>query len=72
MLEYLCIGLSRAMAAYLREAETVYEERRVRRGLRIEVVRVPVGTKARTYRDVAGVLLSGAEYQARFGAGLPR
>jgi hypothetical protein len=58
--------------AWLSERETVYEERRVRRGLlRFETERVATGSRARTYRDLLEVVLRSAEYQSRFGAGLP-
>ncbi|MBY0230904.1 MAG: hypothetical protein K2W96_16585 [Gemmataceae bacterium] len=60
-------------AAWLRERETVYEERVFRLGpLRRERRKVAVGARSRTSRDLLGVLVGSEEYEARFGAGLPR
>jgi hypothetical protein len=57
-----------AETAYLAGKETVYEDRRVR----LRIVRVAVGERPRTYKDLAAALLAGKEYLARFGTGLPR
>jgi hypothetical protein len=57
---------------WLKQRETLFEERRVRKGLlRFEIERVAVGTRERTYRDLIVVVLQSAEYGKRFGTGLP-
>ncbi|MFQ3592184.1 MAG: hypothetical protein SNJ82_03225 [Gemmataceae bacterium] len=57
---------------WLAQPETLYEERRVRKGLlRFEVERVAVGTRQRTYRDLITVVLQSDEYRQHFGNGLP-
>ncbi|NBO91531.1 MAG: hypothetical protein EBV06_04335 [Planctomycetia bacterium] len=53
---------------YLAGKETVYEERRVR----LRMVPVAVGQRARTIDDLTWALLTSKEYQEPFGTGLPR
>jgi len=57
---------------WLSQRETLFEERRLRKGLlRFEVERVAVGTRERSYRDLVGGVLQSDEYRQRFGSGLP-